>query len=164
MRPYYFFLSISMIISTSNCHQASSLTNDAALIQAYIATDYQVYPTTNDTLHIRINQHNKALDKFLQGHQSWAYITAWNPNSKPLPIAENIQRNQSFVATLKKQDLIYYLGKGIPDQGDWIPEESFLIVDLSKEAALKLGQTYGQKAIIWGQVDAKANLLFCMPK
>ena len=51
----------------------------------------------------------------------------------------------------------------MPDEGDWTPEVSFLILDLSKEAAIKIGQQYGQKAIVWGQVGLPATLVFCRP-
>ena len=134
-----------LLLNLSDCKSPiqSSNSNETALIQAYLATDYQVYPTLSDTLHIRINQTNKSLDGFLEEHQSWAFITAWNPNSQVLPAAKNKARNQALAKVLNEKGLTYYLGKGVPDEGDWIPEVSFLVVDLSKELALKIGQQYG---------------------
>ena len=102
--------------------------------------------------HIRINQTNKGINQFLKSHQSWAYITAWNPNSKVLPAVENEHRNKEMEKELKENAFLYYPGKGVPDKGDWIPEDSFLVVDISKEAAIKMGKTYEQKAIVWGKL------------
>lgn len=129
-------------------------------MQAYIATDYQVYPTSDKTLHIRINQINSELNQYLEEHQPWAYITAWNPQSKPLSATENTQRNQALEKELQAKGLTYYTGKGVPDTGDWVPEESFLILGLSKKEAIKMGQVYEQKAIVWGKRAAIAELIF----
>ena len=158
-----YLLLLSWLIGLCNCRQSISNNTETTLIQAYLATDYQVYPTPSKTLHIRINQKNIELDQFLKGHQSWAYITAWNPNSKVLPMEENKQRNEALVKILQTKGFVYYPGKGVPDKGDWIPEASFLVVDLSKKAAIEIGQQYDQKAIVWGKVNAPATLLFCLP-
>lgn len=131
------------------------------LRQAYLATDYQVYPNTSDTLHIRANQINATLDQFLKTQKTWTYITAWNPNSEPLSAEENTQRNQQLIESLQAKKYIFYHGKGVPDVGDWLPEESFLVLDISKKTAIQMGQTYGQKAILWGQKGSIAELIFC---
>ena len=154
---------LSLIMGMSSCKNSTQTSQTEVLLQAYLNTDYQVYPTPSQTLHIRINQHNTELDQFLKGHQYWAYITAWNPNSKALPAAENEQRNQALVKELAAKGFTYYPGKGVPNEGDWIPEASFLILDLSKNDALQIGRKYGQKAIVWGQVGSQAGLFFCMP-
>lgn len=154
---------LSLLIGLSNCKNPTPTSQAEALLQAYLNTDYQVYPTPSQTLHIRINQHNPALDQFLKGHQSWAYITAWNPNSKALPAAENEQRNRALIKELQTKGFTYYPGEGVPAEGDWIPEASFLVIDLSKNNAIQMGRKHGQKAIVWGQVSAKGALLFCVP-
>jgi len=159
-----FLLILPLLISLSNCNNNHQPSQEEALLQAYLATDYQVYPTPSQTLHIRVNQINSEVDYFLDEHQSWAYITAWNPNSQLLPAAENKQRNQVLAKTLASKGFTFYKGKGVPDEGDWLPEVSFLVIDISKEAAIKIGQDYGQKAIVWGQVGLPATLVFCMPK
>lgn len=151
------FLLFGILICLSNCVS----TNEEALKQAYLATDYQVYPTPSKTLHIRINQKNVELDQFLEGHQSWGYITAWNPNSKVLPTAENEKRNKALENLLQQRGYTFYPGKGVPDEGDWRPEASFLVVDLPRRTTVEIGRIYGQKAIVWGLVDKQANLLFC---
>ncbi len=158
-----YLMLLSLLIGMNSCKNSTTNSQAEALLQAYLNTDYQVYPTLSKILHIRINQHNIELDQFLEGHESWAYITAWNPNSKALPAAENEQRNRTLVQELQAKGFTYYPGKGVPNEGDWIPEESFLILDLSKKNALQMGQKYGQKAIVWGHVNTKAALLFCLP-
>lgn len=132
-----------------------------ALIDAYLATDYQVYPTPTDTLHIQANKVNPAVDNFFNTHQSWAFITAWNPNSVPLAPTENIRRNQQLKEELIAKKLTYFPASGVPTSGDWPEEASFLVLDISREKAIEMGKAYGQKAIIWGVIKDAAELVFC---
>ena len=155
MRFYQCFLLLLFLLSCQN------LSRDMTLRQAYLATDYQVYPNTSDTLHIRADQLNPTLDQFLKTQKTWAYITAWNPNSEPLSAEENTQRNQQLIESLQAIKYTFYHGKGVPDIGDWQPEESFLVLDISKKQAIEIGRRYGQKAILWGQKGGVAELIFC---
>ena len=128
------------------------------LLKAYKATTYSV-PELE--LNIKVDEHNKLPERFLAGQnaKTWAFITAWNPHSRELSLAENQTRNQHLLAQLKRQGFSTYEGIGIPDDGDWAPEESFFIVGVSREHAIELGEQYGQNAIVFGEAGKKAKLI-----
>ena len=48
----------------------------------------------------------------------------------------------------------------VPDEKDWNPEESILIVGINSEDAVKLGKKYAQAAIVTGERNAPAELIF----
>jgi len=125
----------------------------------YQETDFQVYPTPNTTLHIRVNQASPQLDTFFKTHKTWCFLTAWNPYPSVFDIPENKKRNQQLATELQAKGLPYYEGAGVPDTRDWTPEASFLVLDLSEVEAVQLGQAYGQKAVVWGVMGGKARLL-----
>ena len=149
---------IFLVIAFFSCQNTNK---EMALIQAYLATDYQVYPTLTDTLHIQANQSNPTVDNFFNTHQSWAFITAWNPNSEPLAPTENIRRNQQLAKELIVKKLLYFSASGVPTSGDWPEEVSFLVLDISREKAIEMGKAYGQKAILWGKIGGTSELVFC---
>ena len=113
-------------------------------------------------LRIRVGEHHPALDEVLRGGgggHCWCFVTAWNPASEPLATAENNARNAELAATLKGESLSFYPGRGRDPQGKWPAEESFLVLDLAREAARTLGQRYGQNAVVWGEAGGPAELL-----
>jgi hypothetical protein len=112
-------------------------------------------------LRIRIGEHHPALDEVLPsgGGHCWCFVTAWNPASKPLGTAENNARNAELAAALKSESLTFYAGRGRDPQAKWPAEESFLVLDLAREAARTLGLRYGQNAVVWGEAGGPAELL-----
>lgn len=132
---------------------------DANPTPYYKLTDFQAYPSTDLTLHIRVDQKSPELDTFFKHHKTWCFITAWNPYPKEYDLPENKKRNQQLAEELQAKGLTYYHGAGVPDEGDHTPEASFLVLDLSEKEAVKLGQAYGQKAVVWGMIGDKARLL-----
>ncbi|MEM6319549.1 MAG: DUF3293 domain-containing protein [Bacteroidota bacterium] len=134
------------------------------LKQAYLNTDYQVRLSPTQTLHIRAEQPNPKLDAYLKELQTWAYLTAWNPDSQPLPTKKNTQRNQQLEKELQVQNYPYFHGEGVPDNSNWLPEASFWILGISKRAAIAFGKKWEQRAIVWGQRGKVAELLPCLRK
>jgi len=128
------------------------------LLKAYKATTYTV-PELE--LNIKVDEHNKLLERFLAGQnvKTWAFITAWNPHSRELSLAKNQTRNQRLLAQLKSEGFSIYKGIGIPDGGNWAPEESFFVVDVSRKYATDIAMRYGQNAIVFGEAGDKAKLL-----
>jgi len=128
------------------------------LTESYKATTYRV-PSLN--LDIRIDEKNPLLDFILKNKnaETWAFITAWNPESRELSISENRDRNQDLLTQLKSEGFAIYKGIGIPDAGDWTPEESFFVPSISQKQALELAKEYGQNAIVFGAFEKKTVLL-----
>lgn len=100
---------------------------------------------------IRLGADNAELREFLAGRgiATWSFLTAYNPQSKPLSDEENAARQAELVRSLDSQGFKYLNGYGTGD--DWDPEASLFILDISREAALRLGRQFGQHAILWGE-------------
>ncbi|HMO41390.1 MAG TPA: DUF3293 domain-containing protein [Saprospiraceae bacterium] len=134
---------------------------DQSLLQAYLDT---VYKVENPPISLRIGQPNAELKALLQryGVQHWAFITAWNPKSQMLTSKENERRQQKLVKLLEKAGYTYFRGYGVGADASWAPEESVLILDIPRAAALALGRHGQQHAIVVGDdTHYTPALLFC---
>jgi hypothetical protein len=102
---------------------------------------------------------NKKLDALLERHRakSWAFITAWNPGSIELTREENAARQ----AELRNAVAAYTVlrGEGIGEDPGWTPEESLLILNISRGKAVSLGRRFGQLAIVVGRRGEKSELV-----
>lgn len=128
------------------------------LLKAYQQTTYRVIDPKFD---IRIGELHPKLDRFLRksGYKTWAFITAWNPKSRELSTSENRARNRSMISQLKSHNLSSYKALGIPDEGDWTPEESLFVPGISGNQTMNLGEQFGQNAFVFGETGMKAKLI-----
>lgn len=129
------------------------------LTESYKATTYRV-PSLN--LDIRIDEKIPLLDLILKtkNAETWAFITAWNPESKILSLKENRSRNDMLQSKLEAYQI--FEGSGIPENSDWEPEESIFIIGITKEYALELGRKFKQNAIVFGSINGTAELIICI--
>ena len=72
---------------------------------------------------------------------------------------ENLQRNEGLRDDLIKLDCTFYGGVGQDPSGNWPPENSFLILGISKTDAENLGRKYEQNAILWINHEALPELV-----
>jgi hypothetical protein len=126
------------------------------LLLGYEATCYSILIPKID---IYLGKENEALQSFLKEHdfKSWCFITAWNPFSKALSVEENIALN-----SLLEQDLTHYAvfaAEGKDTIGNWPPEISFFVGNISREDAIYFGKKYEQNAIVFGVIDELAELI-----
>jgi hypothetical protein len=126
------------------------------LIKAYNETSFNVF---EPSISIKIGEENAALSDLLSKFNCvvWAYLTACNPYSE-LELDEFNERKNNQL----KEDLERYLifeGEAIGADSSWKPEHSFLVLGITKDAAIKLGQRYRQHAIVYGQIGNKAQLI-----
>lgn len=130
------------------------------LLKAYHNTNYRVDGIPE--LSIRLDRIHVDLDGYLseKGYATWAYLTAWNPGSRELPLAENRERNKLLLAEIQAGGWAYLPGIGIGDSGEWPGEESFLLFDIQKTAAMQLGAHFQQYAIVFGRIGERAELLW----
>lgn len=119
------------------------------LINAYKNTDYIVY---NPSLVIKIGVKNQALDSLLKALNAttWAYITAFNPYSKLLSEASNSSRHE--ILKTKIENYRFYEGEGVGEDKKWKPEISLLIIGISLEKAMEVGNCFEQNAIVVGEI------------
>jgi uncharacterized protein DUF3293 len=151
--------------------------NDNQLIrdQSMSATDelWSAYESTifcakvdGVTINIEPGRHNSTLDGILESRAvtTWAFITAWNPSSRLLTPEENASRQNRLEADINGLGYEMFTGVGQPAEGNWLPEQSVLILGISKEDAIALGGKYGQLAIVVGQYRQAATLVRCLPR
>jgi len=168
----------------------------------YLRTTYRVSAVA-PPIDIRIGELCPRLDALLEKHgageagdhpstfilhpcpaRTWAFITAWNPGSKPTDDATNRRRQAELEAEVKQGGYAFYRGAGIPDDlierssgssfhvprssfgqaepaaPGWKAEDSILIVGLDRDDAIAIGKKYGQAGIVIGTRGGEAELLF----
>jgi len=115
------------------------------------------------SIEIRVGRRHPALDALLigQGADAWAFLSAWNPASQRLADAENAARQRRLRDELTTLCLPIFSGHGVPDEGDWPPEASLLVLGVSEAAALRIGHDHGQNAVVVGTHGGPARLVWC---
>ncbi len=130
--------------------------------QAYRNTTYWVdHP--EGSFGIRLGEPCPRLDELLAkyGVDDWAYVTAWNPRSQPLHAALNAVRNAELRARIAELGYPVVAGRGQPDSGDSVAEESLLVFGIDQAAALALGAQFEQRAVVAGVRGGVAGLHWC---
>lgn len=128
-------------------------------IAAYRATHYRVIDQVPFALEIgRPNQLLRRLYKKYDLHSA-AFLTAWNPFSRPTSEADNRTAQASLESALSQNSLPVIAGEGVDPTGEWPGEPSVLALGLALEAASNLGVRYLQNAIVWADQDANPQLI-----
>ena len=132
------------------------------LWSAYLIT---VFCASVDGIEIRIRPGDvhPSLDRALEARSvtTWAYITAWNPESRELSRQENDVRHERLKDDVTRLGFQVAEGEGQPADPAWAPEQSLLVFGVSAQEALAIGRRYGQNAIVVGETGRKAKLLKC---
>jgi hypothetical protein len=108
---------------------------------------------------LKIGEINSDLDRLLLVNtaKTWAFITPFNPGSEIIADIENEARLEE----LKKAVVGYktFAGAGGGQADEWPAEKSLLILDISLDQAKKIGQKFGQDAIVFGFINQPAELV-----
>lgn len=130
------------------------------LLEAYKATCYEII---HPKVAIFIGQENEVLQTFLKENEitNWCFITAWNPFSNTLSTEENSVLNESLRLDLKDYKILEAQGKDTI--GNWPPEPSFFVANISEYQAIALGKKYQQNAIVYGTINEPAKLITLVP-
>jgi Protein of unknown function (DUF3293) len=93
---------------------------DPSLIRAYRNTTYKIDAPGGSVL-LRVGEANRALDAPLSRHgqKTCAFITAWNPGSQRLPLAENERRHEQLAREVVTRGYLTLPGHGVGDDGRW---------------------------------------------
>jgi hypothetical protein len=131
------------------------------LWRTYEKTSYLVPAAGID---IRVGWNPRRLRQLLERARAreWAFITACNPGSVPLPRADNVRRNLALLAELRRHGPVLD-GIGVGEDATWEPEPSFLALGISRSRAVALARKYGQLAIVCGTREEGATLVPCEP-
>lgn len=112
---------------------------------------------------IRVGERCVQLDALLGEYEvsTWAYVTACNPRSQRVPDEVNAKRHANLSDYVQVLEYPAFSGRGKPDAGDWVPEESLLILGIGEEAGLRLGSMLDQNAVVTGKAGEPAKLKWC---
>lgn len=129
---------------------------------AYEATAYRVDEGPGGPFVIRVGARSVAADARLAaaGADAWAFITACNPGSTPLPAADNEARMTRLGRVVRDRGLVTYAGAGAGPDAGWPPEPSLFVVGLDERDAVALAREFGQLAIVVGRCGAPARLVW----
>ena len=133
---------------------------DNRLLEAYLNTTFVAFAPETE-IRIRVGERNPFLEDLLALHgvSTWAFITAFNPASVSLGSRENeLRQNRLEVELAKRYVLLPGLGKS--DAGNWPAERSVLVLGIARDDAVRVGQRYGQNAIVVGAVTGLPELLW----
>ena len=121
------------------------------LFEAYKNTTYRIYLPLGE-IDIRIGVMNPLLQELLLSNQmeSWAFITACNPCSVMQNADVNTLLNTQLENYLSGKHYLFFKGIGVGDDDSWEPEASFMVLNIRKEDAIKLGKQFKQNAIVVG--------------
>ena len=134
----------------------------AALERAYRDTTYRVYLPGGAAIDLLPDDRSATLDRLLARTRvrEWAFLTAWNPGSRPLPGWRNAMRQRRLLDLLARGAPVVLPAAGIPASLDWAPEDSLFAAGLSRSAALRLARRFGQNAIVAGRCGRPAELVW----
>lgn len=130
---------------------------DDALLEAFRAAAYHVNLDTVSWATIRVDLPLPADLVALVGARPWAFITAWNPQARRRPPAENLAAQSDLLAALEAQPgTLVRPAIGVGSSG-WI-EPSLFAVGPDIATLDRLARTHGQLAYVHGE-DGSAALL-----
>lgn len=132
---------------------------DRDTILAFLETEYHVFGDSPFTL--RIGEPNAALAAACKRNcsESSAYITACNPNSKPLDDPTNAERHIALRRELIERNLAFIEGVGKLQSSGWPGEASFLIFGIDVGIAKDLSRRMRQDAFVWVGPDWLPQLI-----
>ena len=133
---------------------------EASLIAAYRATHYCVTGTYPPFL-LRADSHCPDLEACHRAHgvECSAFVTAWNPLSRPTSLEENVAAQARLEARLRASDVVVIEGLGVDPTGQWEGEESLLALGLKLEPAIAIAREFRQNGLLWAGVDAVPKLI-----
>lgn len=132
---------------------------DADLARAYGATTYQL-TVAGRQLSVRVGSPAPQLAPALAelGAARWAFVTAWNPRSERLAVADNARRNAQLFQRLG--ECPHAPAIAIPDDEIWPREPGFAVFDMALPRLLSLAQAFGQHAIVVGEGGGAPELVW----
>ena len=143
-----------------NTHSSASSRVAPTLIAAYRATHYCVNGVSPPFL-LRIDEGNPDLAACHRARavDCSAFLTAWNPGSRPMSDEDNELAQQQLRGTLEQRGFALLEGLGVDPTGQWAGEESFLVLGIGREAACELGRAFRQHGVVWSGADAVPHLV-----
>lgn len=132
-----------------------------AQLRGYRATTYTVEAPNGELIGLRLDQPSPPADALLKAVQATTLccLNAWNPRSRMQPVSRNLAAHQRLRRDLAARGWRALAHIGVPDRSDWRAEPGFAVLDIDKEKAVGLAQTYGQYGVVFYQRGGAAELL-----
>ena len=145
-----------------SARREASISADDGLPDVYRATTYTAR-TPRGELRLRVGRRDEMLDALMHDGDAthWAFVTAWNPRSRPTDEAANDRALERLRREIEAHGWSYYEGEGASDDGRWPAEPSFLVVGPARDEAVDLGRRYEQNAVVVGVRGGPAGLVDC---
>ncbi len=130
------------------------------LIAAYRATHYCVNGVSPPFL-LRVDEANADLARCHadRGVACSAFLTAWNPGSRPMSEDENERAQERLRLLLEARGFPLIEGLGVDPTGQWEGEESLLVLGIPREVACEIGRSFRQHGVVWSDRDAVPRLV-----
>ncbi|MBA3271599.1 MAG: DUF3293 domain-containing protein [Acidobacteria bacterium] len=144
-------------------HLVSRATAETEKRRAYLDATYTVRHA-GQVVRFKIGARMVALDALVARHDAmrWAHITAWNPGLATLSATENRRRLKALDHVVRERGYTTLPGDGQDDKKQWPAEESLFVIGMAQEEARGLARDFGQWAIVTGQRDQAARLVWCL--
>mgnify|MGYP002527783628 CR=1 FL=1 len=112
---------------------------------------------------IIVDELSPELDRLLTLHHAkeWAYRTAHNPRPQRMTAGDHNRRNQRLLKRMLGHGFPCFKGKGVGEEGEWPPEDSYLILGISRLDAISLEVEFGQNAIVVGRRGKAPEIVEC---
>ena len=131
---------------------------DDALLAAYRATAYRVRLTDGGWATIRVDEALPSALASLAGPSPWAFITAWNPHSRPLPRTTNRRAQRALLEELRHLPAMVAMRPGSGVGPDGWREPGLFVVGPDPARLDSLARRYEQNAYVHGQDSFPARL------
>ena len=130
-----------------------------SLVAAYCAAHYVVFGEPDIVL--KVGEPNRELDALLAARRATcaAFVSAANPHGERRGVVANVVAFYSLKYRLKKSHYVFFEGEGRDPTGEWRPEGSVLVVDISREEAEALGNRFEQNAIVYAEKGGSPELV-----
>ncbi len=127
---------------------------------AYRAT---LYTVPGLGLKLFIGRPSRSLDAVLRyfDRAQWAFVTAANPRSKRLDERANAVRHHALRQRVWAGGWQGFEGYSVALDGRWPPESALLVLGIDEAAAVRLGRSFDQNAIVVGRRGAPPALRWC---
>ncbi len=127
--------------------------------RAFAETNFIVKTMDGKSIVLKIGKSSDELLTVFPEIEDWAFITAWNPLPLILSLEENNKRNKELEKEIETLGIKYTNGIGVSADEKW-SEESFFLINCSKEIAIEFGKKFNQLAIVYGEKNKTNQLLF----
>ncbi|MEM7705774.1 MAG: DUF3293 domain-containing protein [Pseudomonadota bacterium] len=131
------------------------------LLEAYRLARYEVDGEARFELRVDCASEPLLALYDLHGVSTAGYVTAFNPQSVRHSDAANRRAHERLLASLGQGGWTLLGGRARDSAGAWPPEDSVLVLGISRHQTLELGQAFDQMAVLWSNADAIPRLLEC---